>query len=124
MYWAVTEFGTCAGIEVTALHSPINYNGMKIVKSYSSPLDDAGDFPLDDAGDFQVIKALAGSQDWLSVARTGTELARAVDARKAYLERVLSFVDVKALRPLKMVVNSGNEQQVQLLMQSQSGCWS
>jgi phosphomannomutase len=31
MYWAVTEFGACAGIEVTASHNPINYNGMKIV---------------------------------------------------------------------------------------------
>ena len=33
MYWAVTEFDACAGIEVTASHNPINYNGMKIVKS-------------------------------------------------------------------------------------------
>ena len=41
MYWAVTEFGACAGIEVTASHNPINYNGMKIVKSGSRPLDDA-----------------------------------------------------------------------------------
>ena len=33
MYWAVTEFGACAGIEVTASHNPINDNSMKIVKS-------------------------------------------------------------------------------------------
>jgi len=31
------EFGACAGIEVTASHNPINYNGMKIVKSASRP---------------------------------------------------------------------------------------
>ena len=55
MYWAVTEFSACSGIEVTASHNPINYNGMKIVKSASQPLDDAADF--------QVIKALATSQD-------------------------------------------------------------
>ena len=100
MYWAVTEFGACAGIEVTASHNPINYNGMKIVKS--------GSRPLDDADDFQVIKALAGSQEWLSVAEIGKELDRSGEARKAYVDRVLSFVDVKALRPLKIVVNSGN----------------
>ena len=100
MYWAVTEFGACAGIEVTASHNPINYNGMKIVKSASQPLDDAADF--------QVIKALAGSQEWLSVAETGKELDRSDEARKAYVDRVLSFVDVKALQPLKIVVNSGN----------------
>ena len=100
MYWAVTEFGACAGIEVTASHNPINYNGMKIVKS--------GSRPLDDAGDFQVIKALAGSQEWASVKNVGNEFGRSGVARKAYVDRVLSFVDVKALRPLKIVVNSGN----------------
>lgn len=100
MYWAVTEFGACAGIEVTASHNPINYNGMKIVKS--------GSRPLDDADDFQMIKALAGSQEWSGGAEVGKELDRSKEARKAYVERVLSFVDVKALRPLKIVVNSGN----------------
>ena len=100
MYWAVTEFGACAGIEVTASHNPINYNGMKIVKSHSRPLDDADDF--------QVIKALAGSQEWLSGAEVGIELDRSKGAREAYVDRVLGFVDVKSSRPLKIVVNSGN----------------
>ena len=100
MYWAVTEFGACAGIEVTASHNPINYNGMKIVKSHSRPLDDAGDF--------QVIKALAGSQEWVSGGEVGKEFDRSEEARKAYVDRVVSFVDVKVLRPLKIVVNSGN----------------
>ena len=100
MYWAVTKFGACAGIEVTASHNPINYNGMKIVKSHSRPLDDADDF--------QVIKALAGSQEWARNRQVGEEVDRSVEARKAYVERVLSFVDVKALRPLKIIVNSGN----------------
>ena len=31
MYAAVTEFDACAGVEVTASHNPIDYNGMKIV---------------------------------------------------------------------------------------------
>jgi phosphomannomutase len=100
MYWAVTEFEACAGIEVTASHNPITYNGMKIVKSQTRPLDDADDF--------QVIKALAGSQEWSSRAEVGKELDRPEVARKAYVDRVLSFVDVEALRPLKIVVNSGN----------------
>lgn len=100
MYWAVTEFGTCAGIEVTASHNPINYNGMKIVKS--------GSRPLDDATEFQVIKALASSQAWLDVSEVGRELNYADEARQAYVERVLSFIDVDAVRPLKIVMNSGN----------------
>jgi len=100
MYWAVTEFGACAGIEVTASHNPINYNGMKIVKS--------GSQPLDDAGDFQVIKALASSQDWSAVTEIGKELDRSKEAHEAYVDRILGFIDAKSLRALKIVVNSGN----------------
>ena len=40
MYWAVTKFNADAGIEVTASHNPIEYNGMKIVKKRSQPLTD------------------------------------------------------------------------------------
>src|SRR6056300_56481 len=100
MYWAVTEFGACAGIEVTASHNPINYNGMKIVKS--------GSQPLDDAADFQVIKALAASQAWVSPARVGETRDVAGAAREKYIGRVLGFVDVATLAPLKIVINSGN----------------
>jgi phosphomannomutase len=56
MYWAVTEIGACAGIEVTASHNPINYNGIKIVKS--------GSRPLDSIKDFEKIKILAESAAW------------------------------------------------------------
>ena len=100
MYWAVTEFGACAGIEVTASHNPINYNGMKIVK--------AGSRPLDDAEDFQAIKALTGSQSWTKAAGAGAVRDVAAEARAKYVEQVLSFVDVAQLGPLKIVINSGN----------------
>jgi phosphomannomutase len=100
MYWAVTEFGACGGIEVTASHNPIDYNGMKIVKS--------GSRPLDDALDFQPIRALAEGAVWSGVSSLGRVIDRSHDAREKYVTRVLSLVDVQALRPLKIVVNSGN----------------
>ena len=100
MYWAVTEFSACSGIEVTASHNPINYNGMKIVKSASQPLDDAADF--------QVIKALASAQDWASPARMGETRDVADAAREKYVDRVLGFVDMATLAPLKIAINSGN----------------
>jgi phosphomannomutase len=100
MYWAVTEFGSCAGIEVTASHNPINYNGMKIVKS--------GSRPLDDVEDFQKIKMLVGAQAWLQASSAGQERDVAVDARQKYLDQLLSFIDVTELSPLKIVINSGN----------------
>ena len=100
MYWAVTEFGACAGIEVTASHNPINYNGIKIVKSGSRALDNVADFPA--------IKQLAETAPWTAPKSRGVILDRAGDARSAYVEKVLKFVDETALRPLKIVVNSGN----------------
>jgi phosphomannomutase len=100
MYWAVTEFGACGGIEVTASHNPIDYNGMKIVKS--------GSRPLDDALDFQPIRALAELGVWSGVSSVGRVFDRTHAAREQYVSRVLSLVDVRAFRPLKIVVNSGN----------------
>ena len=100
MYWAVTEFGAIAGIEVTASHNPINYNGLKIVKS--------GSRPLDDAEDLQVIKCLAESANWAEGLGVLDVKDISVDARTKYVERVLSFISVGALRPLRVVVNSGN----------------
>ncbi|MDE0784721.1 MAG: phosphomannomutase, partial [Planktomarina sp.] len=100
MYWAVTEFNACAGIEITASHNPINYNGLKIVKS--------GSQPLDDLEDFQAIKLLAENQTWVENPSKGTVQDISREARKKYVQRVLSFLNHSNLKPLKIVVNSGN----------------
>lgn len=100
MYWAVTEFGACAGIEITASHNPINYNGMKIVKSNSEPLDEEFDF--------KQIKRLAETQNWNKSFSCGKIFDHTLEARSAYVDRIMSFVDVDSLQKLKIVVNSGN----------------
>jgi len=96
----VSNFSACAGIVVTASHNPINYNGMKIVKS--------GSKPLDDDEDFLAIKSLAESQNWTGVKKKGSSLDLSNEARAAYVSKTLSFVDINAFKPLKIVVNSGN----------------
>ena len=100
MYWAVTEFNACAGIEITASHNPINYNGLKIVKS--------GSQPLDDQENFQAIKTLAENQTWVENISKGSIQDISKEARKKYVRRVLSFLNHSNLKPLKIVVNSGN----------------
>ena len=100
MYWAVSRFGACAGIEITASHNPINYNGMKIVKSKSRPLDEQTDF--------KVIKKIAETAIFSSPSYRGIMTDRSVEAREAYVETVLSFIDIDKLSSLKIVVNSGN----------------
>ena len=100
MYWAVTEFNADAGIEITASHNPISYNGMKIVKS--------GSRPLDNSQDFQVIKELAELDNWRGTSNTGLVRDIAIEARSKYVKRILGFVDVSQFKPLKIVINSGN----------------
>ncbi len=100
MYWAVTEFGACAGIEVTASHNPINYNGMKIVKF--------GSKPLDEKMDFQKIKSLANFQKWEAKSNVGSIKNICTQAREKYIQQILKFVNLSKLRPLKVVINSGN----------------
>lgn len=100
MYWAVTEFEACAGIEITASHNPINYNGMKIVKSSSQPLDFESDF--------KIIKELAESKKFPKSELKGSIVDRSSEARSRYIDRVLSFIEVDSLKPLKIVVDSGN----------------
>ena len=73
---------------------------MKIVKS--------GSRPLDDAEDFQKIKALAGLQEWMNPSSTGQTKDIAAEARARYVDRILGFVSVARLAPLKIVINSGN----------------
>ncbi len=100
MYWAVTQFGSCAGIEVTASHNPKNYNGMKIVKSKSQPLHEEKDL--------KAIKRIAETELFKEATRRGRIADRSLEARAAYVDKVLSFIDISALTPLKIVVNSGN----------------
>ncbi len=50
MYWATTSLSACGGIEVTASHNPINYNGLKFVKAGSHPLSQK---------DFKAIRSMA-----------------------------------------------------------------
>ncbi|WP_068300276.1 phosphomannomutase/phosphoglucomutase [Pararhodobacter sp. CCB-MM2] len=100
MYFATTFFGADGGICVTASHNPMDYNGMKMVR--------AGSAPLDAATGLASIKALAEADDF-GPARAGGRIRDiAIEARTAYVERVMSFVDVAALKPLKIVVNAGN----------------
>lgn len=96
MYFATDHLGADGGIEVTASHNPMDYNGMKLVGAGSRPLSDEV---------FAAVKARAVAAAF-GPAATGR--LTPVDPRAAYVARLLSFVDVGALRPLKIVVNAGN----------------
>lgn len=99
IYASVSEFDACAGIEVTASHNPIEYNGMKIVGRSSKPLSD---------DEFGRIKNLAEEITFSQSQEMGAVLNKKEVARAAYIEKVLRFVGCSNLKPLKIVINSGN----------------
>ena len=98
IYFATAHAGTGGGIAVTASHNPKDYNGMKFVRAGSEPI--SGDSGLLD------IKSLAEQNDFSAVSTRGGY--EPLDTAAAYIEHLLSYVDLAQLRPLKIVVNAGN----------------
>src|SRR5581483_10084341 len=94
VYFAVGSNGLGGGIAVTASHNPKEYTGMKIVREGALPV--GGESGLLDIRD----RALAGAE------ATPTERGQvsSLDIYPAFVEKVLSFVDVSAIAPLRVVV--------------------
>ncbi|AXC49061.1 phosphomannomutase [Paracoccus suum] len=99
VYFATPHYDADGGIEVTASHNPIDYNGMKMVAAGSAPLDPASDLPP--------IVALAQSGSFAAPARVG-EVRAIPESRTAYAKAVVDFIDVSVLKPMKILVNAGN----------------
>lgn len=86
------------GIMVTASHNPIDYNGMKLVKSDSRPI--SGDDGLNE------IKQLAEKNVFKTINNIGDY--EKINLKAEYINHLLSYIDSSQLKPLKIVVNAGN----------------
>ena len=103
VYFAVGELGLDGGIAVTASHNPKEYTGMKIVRRGALPV--GGDSGLLDVRD----RAMSGGAASGVGPRTGPEgTIEAHDVWPAYVDRVMSFVDVSAIEPLRVVIDAAN----------------
>ncbi|MCB1677833.1 MAG: phosphomannomutase [Halioglobus sp.] len=98
IYFATSHAGMDGGIVVTASHNPKDYNGMKFVREESRPI--SGDTGLFDIRD----RAQVG--EFESVQQAGQR--HRLDTSGAYIEHLLSYVDVASLQALKIVVDAGN----------------
>ncbi len=98
IYFATSHAGMDGGIAITASHNPKDYNGMKFVREESRPI--SGDTGLFD------IKALAELDEFTSAEKPGQLYP--LDTSEAYVQHLLSYVDVASLTPLKIVVDAGN----------------
>ena len=97
VYHAVGELGLEGGICVTASHNPKEYTGMKIVRRGALPV--GGDSGLADVH----ARAEAGFGD---VGKRGT--VKDEDVWPSFVSKVLSFVDVAGIRPLRVVIDAAN----------------
>jgi phosphomannomutase len=98
VYFATFDGAYDGGIMITASHNPPDYNGMKFVREQSKPI--SGDNGLQD------IRAFAEQGDFPTPPGNGTR--HRIDTMQAYVAHLLSYVDVRKLKPLKIVVNAGN----------------
>ena len=89
--------GVDGGIMITASHNPKGYNGMKLVQKGASPL--SGEQGL------EAIRAAT-----LTPEPPSGEMGRIRrdPDKSAYIGHLLSFVDLSALRPLRILADAGN----------------
>lgn len=98
VYFATSFLKTDGGIQVTASHNPMDYNGMKLVREGSRPI--SADTGLAD------IQRLAEENNFPVVTKRGTYTQKSVQGD--YVEHLLSYIDLSKLTPKKLVINSGN----------------
>lgn len=100
IYFATWYLGVDGGIEVTASHNPMDYNGMKLVREGARPI--SGDTGL---LDIQLL-AERNSFDLRDESQRGGY--KKISLVNAYIDHILSYVDISCIKPLKLVINSGN----------------
>ena len=98
VYFATFHLKVDGGIEVTASHNPMDYNGMKLVRAGSRPI--SGDTGLHE------IQRLAEANQFSAIGTRGTLIKQ--DVLPAFVQHLMTYIDATKLRPLKLVVNSGN----------------
>ncbi len=97
LYHAVGDLSLDGGIVVTASHNPKEYTGMKIVRGGALPV--GGDSGLED------VRRRA-EMPFGDVTRRGE--VRPTDIWDSFVAKVLSFVDLPSIRPLRIVVDAAN----------------
>jgi phosphomannomutase len=127
IYFATKYLGMGRGIEVTASHKPIDYNGMKLVKEDSKPVSgDTGLFAIQylaqTYSEQEVVNGLAAYSSVTITAEGFLAGGCSIDIDKllastrylqtsamaAYVSHILSYVEFDNFKPLKLVINASN----------------
>lgn len=98
VYFAAFHLDVDGGIEVTASHNPMDYNGMKLVRRGAQPI--SGDTGL------KAIQTLAEANQFVPATTQGKLLRQSI--LTPFIAHLLTYIDAAAFKPLKLVVNAGN----------------
>ncbi|MCV2450821.1 phosphohexomutase domain-containing protein [Acinetobacter johnsonii] len=98
VYFAAFHLDVQGGIEVTASHNPMDYNGMKLVRENARPI--SADTGLKD------IQALAEACTFTEVAVKGT--TQPYNILPEFVDHLMTYIEPAKIRPMKLVVNAGN----------------
>lgn len=101
IYFATFHLGIDGGIEVTASHNPMNYNGMKLVREGARPI--SGDTGLRD------VQRMAEANDFAPVDESKRGSYKQISVLDAYVDHLMGYIDLNNFtKPMKLVINSGN----------------
>jgi phosphomannomutase len=101
IYFATFHLGIDGGIEVTASHNPMNYNGMKLVREGARPI--SGDTGLRD------VQRLAEANEFSAVDESKRGSYKQISVLDAYVDHLMGYIDLANFKkPMKLVINSGN----------------
>ena len=97
IYFATNHLSTDAGVMITASHNPADYNGLKIVGKGAKPVSlESG------LGDIKKIADTATSE--LDIEPD----IETINLKHEYIEKILEFIDPNTIKPMHIVMNSGN----------------
>lgn len=100
VYFATSYLNADGGIEVTASHNPIDFNGMKPIRENSKPISS-------DTG-LLAIKALAEENNFPPVEASERGGYKQLSILEPYIDHLLGYIDSSKIRPIRLVMNAGN----------------
>ncbi|MEZ9310213.1 phosphomannomutase CpsG [Vibrio sp. 10N.286.49.F3] len=106
VYFATRYLKAIGGIQITASHNPINYNGMKMVGVDASPISKNSGLDEIKRRIEELNQELNCNLPFVHAQPSNSSRSNSILA--PYVEHLLSYITPSKLSPMKIVVNAGN----------------